>query len=62
MGEVFVSVKKETVESMIELDTQKRNEDIEALEKEAEEIRNTLKALKAELYTKFGNAINLEKS
>ena len=47
-------------QALMERAKSEKEEEIGALEKDCESIKETLAELKAQLYAKFGNNINLE--
>ena len=60
IGEVFVSKTVSDAQALMERAKSEKEEEIGALEKDCESIKETLAELKAQLYAKFGNNINLE--
>lgn len=59
-GECFVHISKDSAEEKVQGLTDKTQEEVQVAGKELEEIRGKMKVLKAQLYGKFGNSINLE--
>ena len=62
MGECFVTAERDTVEKILENEKADMEKVLSARQHEAEQIQNRMKQLKAQLYAKFGRAINLEAS
>ncbi|XP_038069430.1 prefoldin subunit 4-like [Patiria miniata] len=60
IGEVFVSKTVSDAQALMEKAKSEKEEEIAALEKNCESIKETLSELKAQLYAKFGTNINLE--
>ncbi|XP_071957627.1 prefoldin subunit 4-like [Antedon mediterranea] len=60
IGESFLGHSIEDTQALVESAKEEVQKDIKQLEKSTEEIRDTLKELKVQLYAKFGNSINLE--
>ncbi|CDK29598.1 unnamed protein product [Kuraishia capsulata CBS 1993] len=61
VGDTFVLLKQEQAVEMLEQDTAAIDAKIEKLESADEELDLRLKELKAQLYARFGTAINLER-
>ena len=59
-GEVFVHTEKDDVESMLDGLKEKTNQEVEKLQEEREKLIAKMAELKAILYGKFKDAINLE--
>lgn len=60
VGEVFVQMGQEDIEEHLEKARTKMKDEITSCEEQFLEIQEVLKSLKAKLYGKFGNSINLE--
>ncbi|XP_022082282.1 prefoldin subunit 4-like [Acanthaster planci] len=60
IGEVFVSKTVSDAQALMERAKSEKEEEIADLERNCESIKETLADLKAQLYAKFGNNINLE--
>ncbi|XP_033113170.1 prefoldin subunit 4-like isoform X2 [Anneissia japonica] len=60
IGESFLGHTVEDTQALVETAKEVVQKDIEQLEEDAQQIRNTLSELKVQLYAKFGNSINLE--
>ena len=60
MGESFVHMSEETTQEVLEEAKAKLQEELTKLKTKAEEVDGVMTRLKAQLYTKFGENINLE--
>jgi prefoldin subunit 4 len=60
IGDSFFHLPLEEVQELLEKSTAKIEEDIEEIEHKIDANRETMEALKVELYAKFGKAINLD--
>jgi len=60
IGEVFVQMPTDDVNQLIEKQKEELQGEISELETEVESLKKTLADLKVQLYSKFGNNINLE--
>ena len=60
VGEVFIQMSQEETEEFLEQAKTKTKDEIESLEQQITEIQGVLSGLKAKLYGKFGDNINLE--
>lgn len=60
MGEVFVAVEAETAGDLLSKNKDNLQKEKDVLEKELNNVLAKMKDLKANLYVKFGQAINLE--
>jgi len=60
VGEVFVTVSNEEAEEFAQEELKEREEQVTVLNTEKEGLEKQMRALKALLYAKFGNQINLE--
>ena len=60
VGEVFLQMSQEKIEECLEKEKTKIRDEIQSYEEQLTEIQGILKALKAKLYGKFGDSINLE--
>ena len=60
IGEVFVSKSVIDATALLEQAKVEKEDEISSLERQCESIKGTLSDLKAQLYAKFGNNINLE--
>ncbi|XP_071785748.1 prefoldin subunit 4-like [Asterias amurensis] len=60
IGEVFVSKSVSDATALLEQAKVEKEDEISSLERQCESIKGTLSDLKAQLYAKFGNNINLE--
>lgn len=61
LGDAFIFIKVETAISKIETEEKQLNEKVEKIDGKIIEIDEKLEELKAALYEKFGNNINLER-
>jgi len=62
MGECFVSAERDVVEKILENEKVDMEKTLSARQHEADQIQTRMKQLKAQLYAKFGRAINLEET
>ncbi|CAB3998273.1 prefoldin subunit 4-like [Paramuricea clavata] len=60
VGEVFLQMNQEEIEEHLETAKTKIKDEIQSCEEQLTEIQGVLAALKAKLYGKFGDSINLE--
>eukprot|EP00794_Sanderia_malayensis_P018661 gene18661-20543_t len=60
IGEVFVRIKMDDANQLIEQQKEKLQQQMEGFDSQAEELKKHLSELKVKLYGKFGNNINLE--
>jgi prefoldin subunit 4 len=60
IGDSFFHLPLEEVQELLEKSTAKVEEEIEEIEHKIDANRETMEALKVELYAKFGKAINLD--
>ncbi|XP_028392854.1 prefoldin subunit 4-like [Dendronephthya gigantea] len=60
VGEVFIQMAQEDIEDHLEKARTRMKDEITSCEEQFVEIQEVLKSLKAKLYGKFGNSINLE--
>jgi prefoldin subunit 4 len=60
VGEVFLQMSQEEIEEQLEREKTKIKEEIQNCEEQFTEIQGVLTSLKAKLYGKFGDSINLE--
>lgn len=60
IGEVFVTQNLEATQALVEGAKQKTQGEIDDIEGQCKDIKETLTGLKAQLYAKFGTNINLE--
>lgn len=60
VGEVFVHMSEVATQEALEKAKEKLQEELTRLKTSAEEIEGTMTQLKVQLYTKFGDNINLE--
>ena len=60
VGEVFLQMSQDDIETQLEKAKAKIKDEIQNCEEQFTEIRDTLTSLKAKLYGKFGDSINLE--
>jgi prefoldin subunit 4 len=60
VGEVFLQMNQEEIEEHLERAKTKIKDEIQSCEEQLTEIQGVLAALKAKLYGKFGDSINLE--
>ncbi|EDO18310.1 hypothetical protein Kpol_1039p61 [Vanderwaltozyma polyspora DSM 70294] len=61
IGDVFLMLPQEEVVNLLESDTEVIDSKIDNLQNSKSEIDDRLKELKAQLYAKFGDNINLER-
>ncbi|AJP41183.1 AQG_2a_G0045920.mRNA.1.CDS.1 [Saccharomyces cerevisiae] len=61
VGDLFIFMKQSKVTAQLEKDAERLDNKIEALEDKQRDIDSRLDALKATLYAKFGDNINLER-
>lgn len=61
VGDLFIFMKQSKVTAQLEKDAERLDNKIEALEDKQRDIDSRLDALKAILYAKFGDNINLER-
>ena len=60
MGESFVHMSEEATQEVLEEAKARLQEELTKLKTKAEEVDGAMTQLKAQLYTKFGENINLE--
>ncbi|KXJ18487.1 prefoldin subunit 4 [Exaiptasia diaphana] len=60
IGEVFVNLSSDEVQSMLEKEKEKTEEEIKGCEDQCTSIQEVLDDLKVRLYAKFGKNINLD--
>lgn len=60
MGEVFVHMKEEEAQEMLEEAKEQLQEELTKLKTSSESIEGVMTQLKVQLYSKFGDNINLE--
>ena len=60
IGEIYVDVDGDTAEALLEKERKRVNKSVKALEVEYQQIQDKMKILKAQLYAKFKNNINLD--
>ena len=60
MGEVFVHMKEEEAQEMLEKAKEQLQEELTKLKTSSESIEGVMTQLKVQLYSKFGDNINLE--
>ena len=60
IGETFVQLSREALEARLAADEERISAEVRRLESDIEEIRSQMAVLKAKLYGKFKNSINLE--
>lgn len=60
IGECFVHFERESAENRLESLTEETQKELDSAQSQIEEIQDQMKSLKASLYAKFGNSINLE--
>lgn len=61
VGDLFIFMKQSKVTAQLEKDSERLDNKIETLEDKQRDIDSRLDALKATLYAKFGDNINLER-
>ncbi|AJT25519.1 conserved protein [Saccharomyces cerevisiae YJM789] len=61
VGDLFIFMKQSKVTAQLEKDAERLDNKIETLEDKQRDIDSRLDALKANLYAKFGDNINLER-
>ena len=59
-GECFFGLKAEDSREYVEKSQETHKKELEALQEKIQEIQKKMGKLKASLYAKFGNSINLE--
>ena len=60
MGEVFFQVTSSKAQEYVEEDKKVTEEEVVNLKKQVDDVAEAMKDLKAKLYAKFGDNINLE--
>ena len=60
LGECFISANDEQAGSFVEKLTEKKQEEMDALQDRLDELEREMKGYKTYLYAKFGSSINLE--
>ena len=60
VGECLVDIDEEGAEQYVEKVIEEKQEEVERITDEVDEIETELKNLKSFLYARFGNSINLE--
>ena len=60
MGEVFFQVTSSKAQEYVEEDKKVTEEEVANLKKQVDDVAEAMKDLKAKLYAKFGDNINLE--